>query len=701
MTTRRSSSRRESLLRSAALTDAHGRPIRLGSEIGKGGEGSVFAVEGEPSLVAKIYYRLPLSSGNAAKLEALVACRSSELDGISAWPRSVVFDSRRNQPCGILMPHITQSRHLHELYGTYNRRHHFPDVQWHHLVLAARNLAAAFDQLHSAGIVVGDVNQGNLMVDQQMCVCFIDCDSFQVSAGGQVYYCPVGTPHFTPPELQSKKLRDVLRTPDHDCFGMAILIFHLLFVGRHPFAGRLRGGEELSIERAIAERRFAFSPDKAVTLVDPPPASLLLDDLPESVAEMFEQAFRGRGDGDVRPSPRQWVERLETLISRRKACSFDASHSYYDRLQECPWCRIEDEGGPAFFVLGGSSAAVSRDRLDALDRKISELTVPRFPDLAPRRLAMPKVLRPKRLASTSKMSSCDVAAIVMVAAAALCLLGIVSDWLLLAGTACSVVGGAWLLFGRAGRARRKQVYNLIERLAHVQQGLLKRSQAITARQEQRKDEYESAVAELRVERDHYRAAPSQLQDVLVYQRASQKNRFLARHLIRDNMTAIRGLNYSTVSILESFGVESALDVDRLKLFGVPAMGLGLMMDLMNWRQQVEATFAFKPDHGVTMNQVEIAGETTIRRFRVSQARRVLMGAKQLRTLADAGHYELERVLNDYDEFAAKGHEIALELRDFESSRRPLERLLNRSPETTLAAAIGIPLAGLLLRLIFG
>ena len=157
------------------------------------------------------------------------------------------------------MSKMEGARPLHELYGTTDRRRHFPDVGWHHLVLAARNTAAAFNTLHSAGIVVGDVNQGNLLVDGKMCVRMIDCDSFQIAREGKTYNCPVGSPHFTPPELQGQRLRDVVRTVNHDRFGLATLIFHLLFVGRHPFAGRFRGQGDLSIEKAIAESRFAFS----------------------------------------------------------------------------------------------------------------------------------------------------------------------------------------------------------------------------------------------------------------------------------------------------------------------------------------------------------------------------------------------------------------------------------------------------------
>jgi DNA-binding helix-hairpin-helix protein with protein kinase domain len=160
------------------------------------------------------------------------------------------------------------------------------------LVLAARNVAAAFDSLHESGILIGDVNQGNLLIDETMRVRFIDCDSFQVRSGEQTYYCPVGTPHFTPPELHGVKLRDASRTPDHDRFGLAILLFHLLFVGRHPFAGRFLGDRDQTIERAIAERRFAFSKDRTATLMEPPPASLRLDDLPPAIEGLFERAFR-------------------------------------------------------------------------------------------------------------------------------------------------------------------------------------------------------------------------------------------------------------------------------------------------------------------------------------------------------------------------------------------------------------------------
>ena len=73
-----------------------------------------------------------------------------------------------------------------------------------------------------------------------------------------MFPCEVGVAHFTPPELAGRNLHELQRTTNHDCFGLAVLIFHLLFLGRHPYAGRFLGIEDMPIERAIHEHRFAF-----------------------------------------------------------------------------------------------------------------------------------------------------------------------------------------------------------------------------------------------------------------------------------------------------------------------------------------------------------------------------------------------------------------------------------------------------------
>ena len=79
----------------------------------------------------------------------------------------------------------------------------------------------------------------------------IGCDSFQITAGGRCFTCDVGVPMFTPPELQERSLTGVIRSENHDNFGLAVVIFQVLFMGSHPFAGRRPGGGDMPIEQAI------------------------------------------------------------------------------------------------------------------------------------------------------------------------------------------------------------------------------------------------------------------------------------------------------------------------------------------------------------------------------------------------------------------------------------------------------------------
>ncbi len=47
--------------------------------------------------------------------------------------------------------------------------------------------------------------------------------------------CAAGIDTFTPPELQGRPLERLARTENHDDFGLAVPIFLMPFMGRHPF----------------------------------------------------------------------------------------------------------------------------------------------------------------------------------------------------------------------------------------------------------------------------------------------------------------------------------------------------------------------------------------------------------------------------------------------------------------------------------
>jgi DNA-binding helix-hairpin-helix protein with protein kinase domain len=259
------------------------------------------------------------------------------------------------------MPRLDGHREIHALYGPNARRTAFPDASWAFLVRVARNLAAAFDAVHRHGHVIGDVNQGNVVVSRRATVRLIDCDSFQVTHDGQTFPCRVGVPLFTPPELHGQRLDRVPRTHEHDRFGLAVLVFQLLFMGRHPFAGRHRL-RVAPVETAIREGLFAFGEEAGSRGWTPPPFSLRLRDVTHPVACLFERAFsRDAAQGSPRPTAAEWVLELDALEADLVICGDDPRHVYAKADISCPWCRIEEEGGPSFFFLAQGSASDAFD----------------------------------------------------------------------------------------------------------------------------------------------------------------------------------------------------------------------------------------------------------------------------------------------------------------------------------------------------
>jgi DNA-binding helix-hairpin-helix protein with protein kinase domain len=356
------------------LCDPQGREAGLGRCLGQGGEGAVYAVPIWPGSVAKIYARRP-DDLVARKLAAMVQLGTKELAQFAAWPQQLLLDPRTRGAVGFLMPRVDGHREIHALYGPTARKAAFPDASWAFLVRAARNLAAAFDTVHRHGHVIGDVNQGNVVVSRKATVRLIDCDSFQVTHEGHTYPCRVGVPLFTPPELQHQRLDNVQRTHDHDGFGLAVLVFQLLFMGRHPFAGR-HPARVVPVEAAIREGIFAFGPDARRQGWEPPPFSLGLEDVTPSVAALFERAFgHEAATGGPRPTATEWVGELDALEARLVICGDDPRHVHAGTRGACPWCRIEMEDGPSFFFLAQGSAPDAFD-LEATWKAIEAVLSP-------------------------------------------------------------------------------------------------------------------------------------------------------------------------------------------------------------------------------------------------------------------------------------------------------------------------------------
>jgi DNA-binding helix-hairpin-helix protein with protein kinase domain len=156
------------------------------------------------------------------------------------------------------MPRIPDARPVFEIADPPLRPPYATSYQFR--LLVARNLAGVVNIAHSMGIVVGDMNGGNFLVNTSGRVSQIDVESLQVNAGGSVHRCLVGTPEYTPPELQGIDLGSLDRTKHHDAFGLAVLTFELL-AGHHPFLGRsTEPGRAPNLAEAIQRGLWPHAP---------------------------------------------------------------------------------------------------------------------------------------------------------------------------------------------------------------------------------------------------------------------------------------------------------------------------------------------------------------------------------------------------------------------------------------------------------
>jgi DNA-binding helix-hairpin-helix protein with protein kinase domain len=360
--------------------DEAGRAWQLDRQLAAGGEGFVHTLAAEETVLAKLYKGRP-SPQSVEKLRWMVRASSADLRRVSAWPIALLHDRPGGQVVGFFMPRVVGYEPIHHLYNPGQRWKYFPRADWSFLAHAARNCAAAFDEVHRADCLVADINQSNLLVSSKALIALIDCDSFQVHAGGSWFLCEVGVVHYTAPELQG--LKDAFkrpRTANHDRFGLAVLLFQLLFMGRYPYAGRYTGTGELPFEQAIKEFRFAYAASPNGMQMERPPGTPPLSIVGPELSRLFERAFlRGSDAQNARPSAREWLEALDRFQGSLRQCPNDPGHKTATWGQSlCVWCAILNDGGPDYFKGVAAVATVfvlDRSRLADLRARVEKVTL--------------------------------------------------------------------------------------------------------------------------------------------------------------------------------------------------------------------------------------------------------------------------------------------------------------------------------------
>ena len=611
------------------IFDSRGQPLRLGRRIGQGGEGTVFEIVGIADTVAKIYSQ-PMLPQRAEKIRAMTAMRTAEIEKLTAWPTELLT-LRSGAPVGLTMPMIVGHKDIHQLYSPKSRRSEFPRADWRFLVRAAANICRAFATVHEASSVIADVNHGGVLVAQDARVRLIDCDSFQVAAAGKRYLCDVGVPIFTPPELQGLAFTGLVRTPNHDNFGLAVLIFLMLFMGRHPFAGRYLGSGEMPVERAIREHRFAYGVNHAAAQMQPPPGTAPLSILSAPVVRLFERAFARDAARAGRPTARDWMAALDALEGELVQCTASASHWHVAGLQDCPWCRMEGATGVGLFSATASVGATRYFDLDAFWKQITALEPPGpLPALVTpvgeQRIPLSPYARQFRRRRRFHLP------IALFVAALPLSAGILVDVPVLARLFFIVT--AIILFVLVKLVLKAQ----LSTIRFVERERAYREQWEGVLSEWKAKAGPGSFDARRVELERLRGAWRDLDSIRTRRMAEtaagkemrQRRRFLESFEVAD--AEVPGLTPRRKSLLESFGIETAADIDEKALYTVPDFGVKLIDDLIAWRAAVERSFRFDASQPDDIQEIDlIEREMLVHRARLeAEFRRGLQDLQQLR-----------------------------------------------------------------------
>ena len=575
-----------------AFRDSNGL-VNLGKLLGRGGEGAVYEIAGCPDRVAKIYHpdKQP-DSDKAAKLEAMSALKSAQILSFAAWPLDLLR-SPQGAPVGIVMPRVDGHKDIHTLYSPRSRKTEFPNADWRFLIRAAANTARAFAAIHETGCVIGDVNHGGICVSDKATVRLIDCDSFQVAVGARKFLCEVGVPTFTPPELQGKPFRGVGRSPNHDNFGLAVLVFHLLYMGRHPFAGRFLGRGDMSIEQAIAQFRFAYGADRATFQMEPPPNAPPIVIASRPVTSLLERAFSRDGVRDGgRPAAKEWISTLDGLERQLETCHVNSSHNYVSGLDRCPWCRLEAATGAVLFSFFIKHAPTSVADVASLWARIVAIPNPGPPPLLSdwsRIAASNEAMAYGRSRKTRNFFGYGG----LIALLIVLFLGAPAAFML------------WLFVGYIGwSAIGKFVSSDVEDIKYrdVVRSAEDRYKSVKARwdQDATDQRFATHLRQLEHERDQLRELPNvrrrRYQELENARERDQRRRYLEQIEIED--ATIPSIGPSRKAMLASYNIETAWDVNETQIMRVPGFGPALTGELLKWRRGVEAKFRFDPSKGV-------------------------------------------------------------------------------------------------------
>lgn len=323
-----------------------GEQITLTNKVTSSGEGTIWYTN-KNGYLAKVYHppdqeRVEIGQERIEKLKVMVAYPpldpNHHIPHISfAWPKSLLTDSN-GWVLGFLMPEISDSKELLNIYNPLQRKRLGLEINWYFLHTVAQNIASIIQAIHAEGYVLGDIKPQNILVNNRALPSIIDTDSFQVRHpnNSQVYRCLVGSEGFTPVELLGQDLSTVEQSEVHDRFRLAVIIYLLLF-GNPPFQGQWIGEGDSPEPTELVRRGFwPYSPN---SLIKTSSRTIPLKVVHPEIQRCFLRCFNdGHTQPHLRPTAQEWKNALESARNQLIPCNLVDSHQYSQNYGKCYWC---------------------------------------------------------------------------------------------------------------------------------------------------------------------------------------------------------------------------------------------------------------------------------------------------------------------------------------------------------------------------
>ena len=325
-----------------AVTSIHGNRYRLGRELGRGGQGAVFSVEGDR--IAVKLFRNQSAKARESLRDQLAMVGRLPLENLAvARP----IEQLRSPHVGYVMELFTGMIPIQSLLrppkGTKSVvAWYFQGGSLRRRLRLLAHTAEVLSELHGRGLVYVDPSPNNVFVSEQSNACevrLIDTDNLHpaTSIGRSLY-----TPGYGAPEIVRQT---GVPSSLSDSHAFAVIAFETLALV-HPLLGdKVRDGEPEMEEQALAgQLPWIDANDDINRSSDGIPRDIVLS---SRLQADFSRTFGpGLSDPDKRPGLAQWAEHLHQAADRTVTCSA-CSGSYFYNRNVCPWC---DASRPGFVI---------------------------------------------------------------------------------------------------------------------------------------------------------------------------------------------------------------------------------------------------------------------------------------------------------------------------------------------------------------